>query len=112
MAFRLPSWLQPVLAPAIILLAAALAPAIGPSLPPSLAGLKELGPYGALVLAAAVAFWFNRGRAFIAAASLFIGYAGFRIALGYGAGSFPAAAVYTAIVVLVPLNVLAALLLP
>ncbi len=112
MAFRPPSWLEPVLAPALILLAAALALAIGPSLPPSLAGLKELGPYGALLLAAAVAFWFNRGRAFIAAASLFIAYAGFRVALGYGAGSFPAVAVYTAIVVLVPLNVLAALLLP
>ena len=112
MAFRPPPWFCPVLAPALILLAATLALAAGPSLPPSLAGLKELGPYGALLLAAAVAFWYNRGRAFIAAASLFIAYAGFRIALGYGAASFAAAAVYAAVVVFVPFNVLAALILP
>ncbi len=112
MAYRPLPWLQPVIAPALVLLAAVVALAAGPSLPPSLAGLKELGPYGALLLAAVVAFWFNRGRAFVAAASLFIAYAGYRIAFGYGAASFTAAAVYVAIVVLVPLNVLAALLLP
>ena len=86
--------------------------AVGPTLPPSIEGLKDLGPYFALVLAAALAFWFNRGRAFIGAASLFIAYAGYRIALGYGATGFTTMAVYTAIVVLVPLNVLGALLLP
>lgn len=112
MALRPPPWVYPVAAPAFVLIAAALALAIGPTLPPSLAGLKELGPYGALLLAATMAFWFNRGRAFIAAASLFVAYAGFRIAISYGATSFAAAAVYASIVVLVPLNVLAALLLP
>jgi len=112
LALRLPPWLQPVFAPALILLAAALTLAFGPTLPPSLAGLKELGPYGVLLLAAALAFWFNRGRAFIAAASLLLAYAGYRFALGYGAAGFTATAVYAAIAVLVPLNVLAALLLP
>lgn len=112
LAFRPPEALRPAIAPAAILLGSALALAAGPSLPPSLAGLKELGPYGTLLGAAAVAYWFNRGRAFIAAASLLAAYAGWRIALDYGQWSFPVRAVYTAIVVLVPLNVLVALLLP
>ena len=109
---QLPAWLYPVLAPAIVLFAATLALALGLSLPPSLAGLKELGPYAALLLAASVAFGYNRGRAFVAAVSLLVAYGGYRLALDFGAGSFAARAAYTAVVVLVPLNVLAALILP
>lgn len=109
---RPPAWLYPVLAPASILLAAVLAFAVGPSLPPSLAGLKDLGPYFILCIAGAVAFWFNRGRAFMIAASLLLAYAGFHFAREYGGGGFTALAVYTAIVIVVPLNALGALLLP
>ena len=102
--------LRPLLAPAAIVSATALAVAAGPSLPPTLAGLPALGPYDALLAAAAIALWFNRGRAFIAAASMLAAYAGYRYSLDLGA--FPAKAAYTALVVLVPVNVIIALALP
>ncbi len=111
-ALSLAPALRPAIAPGAILLAAALALAAAPQLPPSLAGLKELGAYFVLFAGAGVSLWFNRGRAFVATVSLFLAYAGYRIALDFGEESFAAHAVYTAIVVLVPLNVLIALLLP
>jgi diguanylate cyclase (GGDEF)-like protein len=104
--------LRPVIAPAAILAAAALALWLGPALPPSLAGLKEAGAYFVLLAGAGISLWFNRGRAFVAAGSLLLAYAGYRLALDFGAGSFAARAVYTAAVLLVPLNILVALLLP
>jgi predicted signal transduction protein with EAL and GGDEF domain len=103
---------RPVLAPAAILLAAALALAAGPALPPSLSGLRTLGPFVLLLLGSAMGVWFNRGRAFIALASLLAAFAGYSLALEFGATSFAARAVYTAIAVLVPFNLLLALLLP
>jgi GGDEF domain-containing protein len=104
--------LRPVLAPVVILIAAALTAAFGPTLPSSLAGLTVLGPYFVLLLGSVISVWFNRGRAFIALASLFAAYAGYSIALEFGADSFTARAVFTAISVLVPLNVLVALVFP
>ena len=104
--------LRPLIPPGAILAAAALALWLGPALPPSLAGLKEAGAYFVLLAGAGMGLWFNRGRAFVAAASLLLAYAGYRLALDFGAGSFAARAVYTAAVVLVPLNILVALLLP
>jgi diguanylate cyclase (GGDEF)-like protein len=106
---RIPARLYPVLAPAGILLVATLAFAFGPSLPASLAGLRELGPYLIIAVAAAVAFGFNRGRAFILAASLLLAYSAFHVAARYT--GFTPIAVYTAIVIVVPLNALGALLL-
>jgi diguanylate cyclase (GGDEF)-like protein len=103
---------RPVIAPVAIMLVAALALWLGPSLPPTLAGLKEAGAYFVLLAAAGMSLWFNRGRTFVAAASLFIAYAGYRLALDLGADSFPARAAYVAVMMLVPLNVLVALLLP
>jgi len=103
---------RPLIAPAAILAVAALALWLGPALPPSLAGLKEAGAYFVLLAGAGISLWFNRGRAFVAAASLLLAYAGFRLALDFGAASFPARAVYTAAVLLVPLNILVALLMP
>jgi GGDEF domain-containing protein len=103
--------LLPALPPAAILLAAVLLLWVGPALPPSLAGLKEAGAYFVLLAAAGMSLWFNRGRAFVATVSLLLAYFGYRLALDFGAGSFAARAAYTAAVVLVPLNVLAALLL-
>jgi GGDEF domain-containing protein len=102
----------PVLAPAAILLAAAFALAAGPVLPPSLSGLKTLGPCVVLLLATGMGLWFNRGRAFIALASLLAAFAGYSIALEFGAASFAARAVYTAAAVFVPLNFLLTLVFP
>ncbi|MGE5128342.1 MAG: diguanylate cyclase [Sphingomonadaceae bacterium] len=112
MQITLPFALRLVAAPLVILLAAALALAVGPALPPSLAGLTDYGPYAVLALAAAVTLWFNRGRAFVAAVSLLAAYAGYRYALQLGPASFPARAAYTALALLVPFNVLLALVLP
>jgi diguanylate cyclase (GGDEF)-like protein len=108
----LPPALAPVVAPLAILLAAVLALALGPELPPSLAGLRVFGPYAALLAAAGVALGFNRGRAFVAAGSIFLAYVGYRVALDAGASGFAARVVFTAIVVLAPANVLAVLLAP
>lgn len=98
-------------APAAILAVAVFALWLGPALPASLAGIQEFGPYALLLTAAGVAFGFNRGRALVAAASLLLAYIGYRFALDAGAQSFPARAVFAAIAVLVPANILAALLL-
>ena len=101
-----------MLAPAAILLAVSLALVAGPALPPSLSGLRTLGPYLVLLLGAGMGLWFNRGRAFIALASLLAAYAGYSLALEFGAASFAARAVYTAAAILVPANFLLALALP
>jgi len=103
---------RPALAPAAILLAAVLALAAGPALPPSLSGLKTLGPYVVLLLGTGMGAWFNRGRAFIALASLLAAYAGYSFALGFGAESFTARAVFTGAAILVPLNFLLTLVFP
>jgi diguanylate cyclase (GGDEF)-like protein len=105
-----PSELKPALAPAAILLLAALAAAAGPSLPTSLEGLRTLGPFVVLALGVAFALRFNRGRALIILASLFAAYAGYQYAQVLG--GFAQKAVYTALVVIVPLNALAAMALP
>ena len=109
---RLPTSLRPALVPLAIMAVAGLSLWAGPSLPPSLAGLKEAGAYFVLLAGAGMSLWFNRGRAFVATVSLLIAYTGYRFALGLGADSFAVQAVYTAAVVLVPLNVLVALILP
>ena len=105
-----PSEFRPALAPAAILLLAALAAWLGPSLPASLAGLRTLGPYVVLALGVLFALRFNRGRALILLASLLAAYAGYDYAQGLG--GFASKAVYTALVVLVPVNALAAMALP
>jgi diguanylate cyclase (GGDEF)-like protein len=63
-----------------------------------------------LALGAAFALRFNRGRALILLASLLAAYAGYDYAQGLG--GFAEKAVYTALVVLVPLNALIAMTLP
>ncbi len=103
---------RPVLAPAAILLVAALALAAGPALPPSLTGLKTLGPGLVLLLGTAMSMWFNRGRTFIALASLLAAFAGYHLALDMGADSFAVQAVFTAAAIFVPLNFLLALVFP
>ena len=103
-----PPVLRPFVAPAVILaLGAWLAFA---KLSPTLAGLRTYGPYFVLAAGAAAALWFNRGRAFVALLSLFVGYAGFHYA--QDATVYQSRVVYLALVVLVPANILAALALP
>jgi len=108
----LPRILRPIAAPAVILLAAMLALAAGPALPYSLSGLIVVGPYIVLLLGAAISAWFNRGRALIMLISLLAAYAGYHIAGDVGAKSFAVRAVFTALAVLVPLNVLLASYFP
>jgi len=100
--------LRPFVAPVAILVVTTVLALARPTLPASLAGLPWLGPYVAFLAAGAMALWFNRGRAFIAAMSMFCAYAGYRYAIDVG--PFAEKVAYTALVVLVPANVLASLL--
>jgi GGDEF domain-containing protein len=85
--------------------AAALLVWIGhPRLPESLIGLRGAGPAVLLLVAVGLALWFNRGRSFVAALSILAGFAAYEV--------FHQKAVYTALVVLVPLNVLLAMVRP
>lgn len=106
----IPEPLRPARAPAAILAIAALAVWADPALPSSLEGLRVLGPSAVLALGAAFALRFNRGRALIILSSLLAAYAGYHYAQGLG--GFAAKAVYTALVVLVPLNALIAMAFP
>jgi GGDEF domain-containing protein len=94
--------LRPLWGPAVIIAAAAILIWIGQPLPTSLAGLRTAGPYGALIAAVALAWWFNRGRSFVIAVSLLAAFAAW--------STWHTKAVYTALVVLVPLNALLAML--
>jgi hypothetical protein len=67
--------LKPAWVPAGILLATALLVWIGRPLPASLAGLRTLGPLALLIAAVALAWWFNRGRSLVVAASILCGFA-------------------------------------
>ena len=96
---------RPFWVPAGILAAATLVAWIGkPHLPDSLSGLRSYGPAALLAIAVGLAWWFNRGRAFVIALSILAGFAAYEAA--------HQKAVYTALVVLVPLNVLLVMLRP
>lgn len=97
--------LKPIAVPLAILLVAAIF-AIAGAGPDS--GPVRYGPYVLLPIAAAIALWFNRGRAFFPLISLLLAYAGLRVALETGA--FATRAVFTGAAVFVPLNILIALL--
>jgi diguanylate cyclase (GGDEF)-like protein len=88
--------LRPAWLPAAIIATAAIAVWLGRPLPDSLSGLRGAGPYALLGIAIILAWWFNRGRAFVLAVSL----TGAAVALDL-AHTRP---VYTLIAVLVPLN--------
>ena len=93
---------RPLWVPGGILAAAALVLWLGQALPPSLSGLHTAGPYFTLTAAVALAWGFNRGRAFVLAASLLGAFTAWQF--------WHHKAVYTAIVLLVPLNALAVML--
>jgi diguanylate cyclase (GGDEF)-like protein len=92
---------RPFWAMAAILLLAIVAVPFAPPLPEGYQGLARAGPYAVLVPAVALAWWFNRGRVFVVAASLLAGWALYH----YDPASKP---VYTAITLFVPLNCLLA----
>ena len=76
--------------------------ALGVRLPDNFSGLRSAGPYAVLATALVLAFWFNRGRAFVLAVSVLGAVAAWQVA--------PTRAVYTLVFVLVPLNVLLSML--
>jgi GGDEF domain-containing protein len=96
--------LRPLWVPGGILAAAALLVWLGKPLPNTYSGLRTAGPYTLLVVAVGLAWWFNRGRSFVVAASMLAGFAAYEM--------FHQKAVYTALTVLVPLNALVAMLRP
>src|SRR3954470_7797580 len=77
---------------------------VGPALSQSFSGLRIAGPYAVLITAMGLAWWFNRGRSFVIAASLLLGWTMMQ--------QIPGKAAYAAAVVLVPLNCLAAVVGP
>ena len=93
---------RPLWIPGGILAVAAVFVWLGQPLPLSLSGLRSAGPYFALTAAVALAWGFNRGRAFVLAASLLGAFTAWQF--------WHHKAVYTAIVLLVPLNALAVML--
>ncbi|HYL88025.1 MAG TPA: diguanylate cyclase [Burkholderiales bacterium] len=93
---------RPLWIPGGILVVAAFLVWLGQPLPLSLSGLRSAGPYFALTAAAALAWGFNRGRAFVVAASLLGAFTAWQF--------WHYKSVYTALVLLMPLNVLAAML--
>jgi diguanylate cyclase (GGDEF)-like protein len=101
--FRLLNTLRPAWIPAGILVGTALLALLVP-LPTSLAGLRTAGPYALLITPLGMALRFNRGRVFVLLASLLGGFAAGQL--------FPVKAVYTMVAVLVPLNVLLAMIFP
>ena len=96
--------LKPAWVPIGILAATALLVWLGKPLPATLAGLRTWGPAVVLFAAVALAWWFNRGRSLVVAASIFCGFVAFL--------NFPPKAIYTAVAILVPLNALAAMIRP
>ena len=95
---------RPLWVPGGILVAAALLVWLGRPLPESLSGLRSWGPAAALAVAILLAWWFNRGRSFVVALSILAGFGAYQL--------FHEKAVYTALVVLVPLNAFLAMLKP
>jgi diguanylate cyclase (GGDEF)-like protein len=98
------SVLRPAWVPVAIIAATAPAAALLSPLPASLAGLSTAGPYAVLATGTLLAWWYNRGRSFVILASLLAAFAAFEL--------FPTKAVYTALVVIVPVNALIAMIRP
>ena len=103
--------LSPLIMPVAIIIIAALVVAIGRRLPASFAGFGVFGPYTVLLVGASISLWFNRGRAFIVLLSLLIAFVGYRLAHGPESINFAGRAVFAALAVFVPLNILLALLI-
>jgi diguanylate cyclase (GGDEF)-like protein len=99
----LPPAARPLAIPVAIVALAALGQWIGPPLPASLTGLRTAGPYTLLGVGLALAFGFNRGRAFVILASLLGAFAAQQL--------FPGRPWYPALALLVLFNALLAMVL-
>ncbi|HWH49087.1 MAG TPA: GGDEF domain-containing protein [Burkholderiales bacterium] len=102
--------LSPLAVPVAIIVIATLSVPIGRTLPASFAGFGMFAPYTVLLLGAAISLWFNRGRAFIVLLSLLIAFVGYHVTKD-GSGDFAARAVFTALALFVPFNILLSLLI-
>jgi diguanylate cyclase (GGDEF)-like protein len=102
--------LSPLVMPVAIIVIAALSVAVGRRLPASFAGFGNFAPYTVLLVGAAISLWFNRGRAFIVLLSLLIAFVGYDLAQAAGPVKFAGRAVFCALAIFVPLNMLLALL--
>jgi GGDEF domain-containing protein len=101
--------LSPLIMPVAIIVIAAVAVAVGRKLPASFAGFGVFGPYTVLLVGASISLWFNRGRAFIVLVSLLIAFVGYQLAQDPHLITFAGRAVFAALAVFVPLNILIAL---
>jgi len=88
----------------LIFAVALAAVSVGPALPQTFSGLRIAGPYAVLIAAMGLAWWFNRGRSFVIAASLLAAFAAGHV--------YPGKAAYTLLTVLVPFNALLAMISP
>jgi diguanylate cyclase (GGDEF)-like protein len=104
--------LKAIAMPVVVLVAAAITASVSHRFASSLGSFGAFGPLAVLVIGAAIAMWFNRGRAFIALLSLLGAFVAYRLALGAGPDGFPVRAVTTAAAVFVPANILLASWLP
>ncbi len=100
---------EPFLAPAVILVAAAL---LAVTIPDELLAASKFLPFVILPVGAMLSLWFNRGRAFLSLASLFLAYTGYTVATRAQTDPFAAIAVLSAIAIFIPLNVTLMLALP
>jgi len=100
---------EPFIAPAVVLL---IATGAAVSVPSRAASTTQILPVIVLPVGLALSLWFNRGRAFLAIASLTLAYAGYALASRYGAQPFSLAALLSGIAIFVPLNVTLILALP
>jgi diguanylate cyclase (GGDEF)-like protein len=104
--------LKAVAIPAAVLVIAGIAASISHRFPTTLGNFGEFGPYAVLIIGAAIALWFNRGRAFIALISLLVAFIAYHTSLNFRDDVFPARAVLTAAAIFVPANILLVLVLP
>jgi len=100
---------EPFIAPAVVLL---IATGAAVSVPAHAASTTQILPVIVLPVGLALSLWFNRGRAFLAIASLTLAYTGYALASRYGAQPFSLAALLSGIAIFVPLNVTLILALP
>jgi GGDEF domain-containing protein len=106
---RLLNTAEPFIAPAVVLLVAAgAAMAVRGHAGPTVQVLPAI----VLPVALSLSLWFNRGRAFLALASLLLAYIGYVLASRYGAQPFSLLAMLSGIAIFVPLHVTLILVLP
>jgi diguanylate cyclase (GGDEF)-like protein len=100
---------EPFLASAVVVAVAAL---LALTIPDELLAASKFLPFVILPVGAILSLWFNRGRAFLSLASLFLAYTGYTVASRFHGDPFAADAVLAAIAIFIPLNFALMLALP